>query len=208
MSTPEIGVGRNERTASASTPTCSSRSGARPPRRRRPSAVGARCDRVPRVRPAARREVRDLGRDVRAGTPPHPPPARARPPRSRQRLIVARSGSGSGISRPPARAFADPHLDGRLRVEAAPLQEVVGAAVEVAARDEPDQLDARDVGAVARARGRARAGTRPARRCGRGRRGSSRPGPAWPRARRSRARARRAGRPSVRACRGRCGARR
>ena len=44
----------------------------------------------------------------------------------------------------------------------APPQEVVRAAVELAARDQPDELDARDVGPARAARARARAGTRPA----------------------------------------------
>ena len=48
---------------------------------------------------APRREVRDLGRDVRAGTAPDPSPARARPPRSRQRLTLAATAA-RGAGRP------------------------------------------------------------------------------------------------------------
>ena len=71
----------------------------------------------------------------------------------------------------------------------------------------PDQLDRRDVGALAAGERRAPRGTRPRCRCGRGRRGSSRPAGARPTRASGRARARRAARRRARGPRGRCGGR-
>src|SRR5207244_4357594 len=96
----------------------------------------------PRVRAPPRREVRNLGWDVRAGTPPHPASAGARSPRPRQRL------TGQRVSRPPPRALADADLDRRGCVDTAPAQEVVVAPIDLATRQQADEFDARDVAAV------------------------------------------------------------
>ena len=47
--------------------------------------------------------------------------------------------------------MADPGFDGGGGVDAGPPQELLGAPIQVAARNEADQLDRRDVGAFAAA---------------------------------------------------------
>ena len=105
-------------------------------------------DGVPRVRPAPRREVRHLGWHVRAGAPPHPPPACPRPARPRERLgrLIAgrpRSRPAAGAPRPTRASMVD------LRVEPGPGQELVGAPVELAPGTSPTSSTRRDVGVLA-----------------------------------------------------------
>ena len=72
--------------------------------------------RLPRVRARPRREVRHLGRALRAGAPPGPPPARARAPRR----------ASGRLSRSRARQLAragEARLDRLIGADARPLEE-------------------------------------------------------------------------------------
>ena len=91
---PGTTVGRTTPTASASTPTSSSPSGVRPRARPRRSAAAASCARSASSSRSKRREVRHLGRAVRARAPAHPPPAGPGRPQRPRRLTALFFGSG------------------------------------------------------------------------------------------------------------------
>src|SRR5262249_49119104 len=140
--------GRSEPTAWESTPICSSPSGEHPRRRPSRSAGGARSRTSVSSTPCGTARSSASGAACPSGSAAAsaasaPSCGAAWPARRAPDLAP-----GPPVPGPPDGPVPDPGLDGGGAVDPGPLEELLGALVELRARDEPDQLDRRHVGAV------------------------------------------------------------